>query len=436
MKVNEKLSMLLVLEKSKTSSDGRIPITVRLTVDCKRVELSLGQKVLPEMWNQKAGMANGSSKEAMSINTTIDRVRNKLRQHYDVLSTMNGYVSAAMVKEAYQGKKQECRTLLEAIAFVEEKAHKKVEKEVLEQVSADKWRRTREKLIPFLKHEYKLTDIALDKITYSFAEDLADYLMLVRDLGNNTAMNYVKNIKQALKQAVQRNWILRNPIEAFTCGYINPERDILDDEEIMHMYKKKMPVARLEEVKNTYLFMCFTGYAYTDASLLTPEHVCKFFDGEDWIVKNREKTWCRENVPLMPMAKEIIERYRNHPYCLDKNMLLPIKSNQNFNAYLKEVADICGIKKNLTTHTARHTFATTVTLANGVPLETVSALLGHKSIKTTQIYAKIVAKKISADMKLLKAKLKFMMPVSLQPVEKSGQKKKPAVSMQQKTKAA
>jgi integrase len=159
--------------------------------------------------------------------------------------------------------------------------------------------------------------------------------------------------------------------------------------------------------------MVLTGYAYKDALMLSPDNITKFFDGEDWIVKNREKTWCRENVPLLPIAKEIIAKYKNHPYCVANNVLLPIKSNQRFNGYLKEVADICGINKNLTTHTARHTFATTVTLANGVPLETVSAMLGHKSIRTTQIYAKIVASKVSIDMNTLKKTFNLALPDSL-----------------------
>jgi len=181
----------------------------------------------------------------------------------------------------------------------------------------------------------------------------------------------------------------------------------------MILYNKHISVPRLAEIRDAYLFMCFTGYAYKDTSLLSPDHVTKYFDGEDWIMKNREKTWCRENVPLLPIAKEIIDRYKNHPLCVANGTLLPIKSNQKFNAYLKEIAEICGINKNLTTHTARHTFATTVTLANGVPLETVSALLGHKSIRTTQIYAKIVAKKISEDMKELKKALQLKMPGSM-----------------------
>jgi len=179
------------------------------------------------------------------------------------------------------------------------------------------------------------------------------------------------------------------------------------------LYHKKMPIPRLAETRDAYVFMALTGYAYKDTLMLERDRLAKFFDGEDWLIKNREKTWCKENVPLLPIAKEILRKYKNHPYCVANGRLLPINSNQRFNSYLKELADICGIKKNLTTHTARHTFATTVTLANGVPLETVSAMLGHKSIRTTQIYAKIVAMKVSNDMKVLKAAFDLSLPKSL-----------------------
>ncbi len=414
MKVNEKLSVLLILEKSKTSNDGKAPITVRLTVDSKRAELSLGQKIKPDLWNQEAGIASGSSLEARQINTCIDRVKAELRRQYDILSSQHDYVSAAMVKLAYQGKKpQESKPLLETLDFIIDKLGKKVEKGMRAKGTLSRWKTTKSKVKNFLAFEYKQKDIPLDQIVYAFAEDFADYLMLEEGLENNTAMKYLKNVKQTLKVAVERNWLLKNPIAGYKCGYFNPERDILNEEEIMQLYMKHLPIQRLAEVRDAYIFMCFTGYAYKDTSILQPEHLTKFFDGEDWIIKNREKTWCRENVPLLPIPKEIIERYKNHPFCVSNNVLLPIKSNQKFNAYLKEIAELCGLNKNLTTHTARHTFATTITLANGVPLETVSALLGHKSIRTTQIYAKIIAKKISQDMSTLKEKLNFKMPISL-----------------------
>lgn len=417
MKVNEKLSILLILEKSKLSKDGKAPITVRLTVDCKRAELSLGLKVSPELWNQEAGIARGSSQEARLINAAIDGAKAKLRGKYDLLAQQHEYVSARMVKEEYQGKppiaEDKGKTLLESFTFVVDRMEKKVSKSKRSKGTLTKWKTTKSKVSTFLKEVYLMDDIPLKEIKYSFAEDFVDFLMLDQGIESNTAMKYLKNTKHVVKTAVERDWLLKSTIASYPCCYVHPERDILDESEILALYHKNISVDRIREVRDAYLFMCFTGFAYKDASKLSPDHVMKFFDGEDWIVKNREKTWCRENVPLLPIASEIIERYKKHPYCIENNLLLPINSNQKYNAYLKELADICGINKNLTTHTARHTFATTVTLANGVPLETVSALLGHRSIKTTQIYAKIVASKVSLDMNKLKEKLDIKMPLSM-----------------------
>lgn len=207
-----------------------------------------------------------------------------------------------------------------------------------------------------------------------------------------------------LKLAVDQGWLAANPLGGFKCSYTDPQRERLTMDEIMTLYSKEL-IPRLAEVRDIYLFCCFTGYAYTDVLYLTPANVIMGIDGEKWIVKERAKTQTPERVPLLPIALEIIERYQNSPYCQLYGRLLPVNSNQRYNAYLKEIAGICNIKKYLTTHTARHTFATTVTLENDVPIETVSQLLGHKSIRTTQIYAKITQQKVSNNMRLLRKRL-------------------------------
>jgi len=410
MKVNEKLSLLVLPKSARKSKDGSLSLDIRITVNLKRAVISLGQKVPENLWDQEAGRMKGNSQEARLLNNDIEQCKVKLRQLYNSLESQGEEVTVEMLKDAYQGKTEEAKTLLYAIDFVIERFEKKVEKQYRALASLKKWRTIRTKTEGFIKHQYKSKDIRLDKIRFAFAEDFIDYLMLEEDINANTAKKYLKHVKHAIKTGVERTWLATNPIQSFKCGYVDPERDILNEQEIMTLYHKHFEIKRLEEIKDVYLFMCFTGFAYKDTSLLTTNHIINFFDGEEWIVKNREKTYCRENVPLLPIAKEIIEKYSNHPVRKSQGLLLPVLSNQKYNAYLKEVVDICGINKILTTHTARHTFATTVTLANGVPIETVSALLGHKSIKTTQIYAKIVAQKIGDDMNELKKKLLIKMP--------------------------
>ncbi|MDQ0109156.1 site-specific recombinase XerD [Chitinophaga terrae (ex Kim and Jung 2007)] len=414
MKVSQELSILFHLRYDNNNSDGKATICVRLTVTgFPRDGFSLGYKVEPSKFNKEAGIIIGKSAEAIEINRYLQHVKSELIRHYNQLKALDPVVTATMIKNSYNGINREKRTLLELVDFHNEKFQQKVDKEKRKASTMKKWRSTKDKLSTFIASVFKAKDIPLGKIDYAFAEDFFDYLTLTDGLRDNSAMKYIKNTKQLMKLAVRRKWINANPIEDFVCSYINPERDILTVDELRTMYSKEFSIPRLEEARDAYLFMALTGFAYKDVLLLTRDHLVKFFDGEDWIVKNREKTWCRENVPLLPVAKEILKEYENHPYCVANNVLLPIKSNQRFNGYLKEIADICGINKNLTTHTARHTFATTVTLANGVPLETVSAMLGHKSIRTTQIYAKIVASKVSQDMKSLKASFDLSIPNSL-----------------------
>lgn len=413
MKVSQELSILFWLRKDNLNKESKASINIRITIDGERDGFSLGYLVDPKKFDRKAAVVAGRSEEAIQINNQILRVKSELMRHYNQLKQLGPVVTPLMLKNAYLGVHQEKKTLLQVVDFHNSRFEENVNAGLRAPASLTKWRTTKDKLESFLKTMYNVSDYPLFKIDFAFAEDLHHFLTVNQRIGANTAMKYIKHTKQLLKLAVRRRWLDANPLADFECPYIDPERHILNMEELSVLYHKKIAIPRLEEAKDTYLFMSLTGLAYKDAEQLKPEHVCKFFDSEDWIVKNRQKTWCRENVPLLPIAKEIIQKYKDHPYCIANNCLLPIKSNQRFNAYLKEIADICGIKKNLTTHTARHTFATTVTLANGVPVETVSAMLGHKSIKTTQIYAKIVASKVSQDMKALKEILKLTLPASL-----------------------
>ena len=208
-----------------------------------------------------------------------------------------------------------------------------------------------------------------------------------------------------MKMSVEQGWINANPIAGFKCTYEDTNRERLTMDEIKLLYKKELHVDRLAQARDIYIFCCYTGYAHQDVLNLTLSNVVTGIDGEKWIMKNRAKTDSPERVPLFPIPLEIIARYSDHPWCVNKNRLLPVNSNQKYNAYLKEIANICDLKKHLTTHTARHTFATTVTLEHDVPIETVSQMLGHRSIRTTQLYAKITQRKISNNMKELKNRL-------------------------------
>nr|WP_121269917.1 site-specific integrase [Pedobacter schmidteae] len=406
MKVNEKLFLTLYLKKIKGRNNQcreERAIMLRIHIAGPPAEISVCN-ILPKNWNAYGKCAKGNSTDAVRINNAIKRTLTSVENHYEKLTKGSTAITAKLLKLAYDGKldkKRECETFLQALDFkiTRFEAFVKVGKRA--KTTLNKWKATRNKVVEFLKWNKKIPDILLDDMSYAFAEDLLDFLMIEGNLQQNSAMKYLKNCKEVLKMAVQRKWLIVNPLLSFKCPYLPTTRVILNPKELYDLINTQMRVQRLEEVRDAFVFQCFTGYAFKDIYSLTPENIKLHFDGEEWLVKDRHKSLngvvCAENVPLLPIVKEIIEKYKNHPCRLRHNRLLPVNALSNYNGYLKEIAAICGIEKKLTTHVARHTFATTVLLCNGVPIETVMVLLGHKNIRSTQIYAKITAMKISED---------------------------------------
>jgi site-specific recombinase XerD len=259
-------------------------------------------------------------------------------------------------------------------------------------------------LVEFFRYQYALNDIELHSVDYQFIRDFEIYLKSVKHCCHNTAMDYLKKIKKILNQCIAKKWIGQSPFVGFKMSNHETHKTFLTEVELKLISEKKIAIARLDQVRDMFLFSCYTGLAYCDVEKLTSSNIVIGVDGDRWISTNRSKTNTASNIPLLPVACTIVDKYSNHPSVAFSGRLLPIMSNQRMNSYLKELADLCGIPKDLTFHCARHTFATTVTLTNGVPIETVSNMLGHKSLKTTQHYAKIVDKKVSEDMRVLKEK--------------------------------
>jgi site-specific recombinase XerD len=418
MTTRTKMSILIWLNRCKAGKKtGLIPIYARITIDNDSDEISVGAKISADDWDSRLKLAKLKSPGAEAINNRITQLVVDLKRHYIVLDAQYTRVSPEMLKNVYKGlpaipdevsKPKEVMepTLIEVankhIAFVEEMvAINKLSKGLL-----TIFKTTRSKILEFLRVEYGGKDIVISRMGMEFAYKFYDYLLL-KDPGkpdSNTCYKYIKKTKQFITEAKKRGLVKVNPIADFSCKYVQPDRDYLEMYELGKMYKQKFG-KRLTEVRDVYLFCCFTGFAYKDVQQLSSSNIFIGLDGRRWIKKNRQKTDNKEAVPLMPLAAEIVDKYKNDQYCLIHDCLLPVDSNQKYNEYLKEIANICGIKINLTTHTARHTFATTVTLENDVPLETVSKMLGHKSIKTTQIYARITQRKVSNNMKALERKI-------------------------------
>jgi len=404
MKVNQELSILFWLWKAKQTKDGMVPIYVRITVNGLRDGFSSGKKIHADYWNEETGFAVRACKDAVSINNYITKTSKDLERCYNELCDEHDDVTAKMVKDAFLFRPEPKPTLMKAFQVHNDEFAERVTKGIGTKGTLMRYERLREKTLAYLKKKFNATDIILEEIQYSFASGFYHYL-LMQDIDENASMKYVKTLKQVLTKAVNEGMIVHNPINNFKCPYKDPERDHLEMDELIKMYDKHISSRRIAEVRDVYVFCCFTGYAFETVYALEPENVFVGVDGGLWITKNRAKSGTEETVPLLPIALEIIERYKDHPYCVNENKLLPVNCNQRFNSYLKELADICDIDKHLTTHTARHTFATTITLENDVPIETVSKMLGHKDIRTTQIYARMTKRKISNNMKMLMGKI-------------------------------
>ncbi|MBF4473295.1 site-specific integrase [Flavobacterium sp. HJJ] len=401
--MKEKITLHFYAKSTKANTKGLLPIYVRLTVDGKRLEYSTKKFIDPTKWSQDQGRMKGSSEEARSINSLLDFTRNRINEiHFELLKESKN-VNVEDFKNKLLGIKERERLL---IPIFEEHNRKLKELIGLEYAAG-----TYERYVTSLKHtkdflswKYNVTDIAIEKIDHAFITEYEFYLRSVRKCANNTAVKYIKNFHKIINQCLANGWLDKDPFVNYKSKVKEVIREFLDEKEIEEIINKEFDIERLEVVRDIFIFSCFTGLAYIDVQQLSQDNIGFGIDGEKWIFKNRQKTETTSKIPLLPMAMEIIRKYENHPLCLNQNKLLPILSNQRMNSYLKEIATLCNIKKDLTFHIARHTFATTVTLTNGVPIETVSKMLGHTNLKTTQHYAKILDKKISEDMMVLRNK--------------------------------
>lgn len=259
--------------------------------------------------------------------------------------------------------------------------------------------------IEFLEWKYNVQDIDVREINPAFVANYEFWLRTVRKCENNTTVKYIKNFQKIINIYIANDWMTKNPFINYKSKLTPVIPNFLDENQLKIICEKEFKSERLTLVKDIFVFSCYTGLAYVDIQTLTADNISIGLNGRRWITTKRTKTKKDVRLPILPIADEILSKYSNHPKCLNENKVLPILSNQKMNAYLKEISDICEVGFDLTFHTARHTFATTVTLNNGVPLETVSKMLGHSSLKMTQHYAKLLDKKIGSDMDLLLEKL-------------------------------
>lgn len=389
---------------SKKRRDKKVPIYLRITIDGKRTEFSIKRFIDPGRWNSSAGKARGTNDDSNELNDYIDVIRKKIKKAHKQLIDEEKTISGPAIISKYTGKDEKYHTLVTTFNYYIKKINERVGIDYAP-ATITRYETTLTHIKNFLSEYYTKDDILLKKLDFAFASDLEQYFKVTKTCSHNTTMKYIKNLKRIVHFAMEQDWIDADPFFKFKAKIKEVHREFLTDEELNSLVTKEITIKRLDLVRDIFVFSCYTGLAYIDIVGLTLSNIRKGIDGNDWLVVDRKKTGTQSRIILLPKAIEIIKKYENHPLVHDKESLLPIYSNQRMNGYLKEIGTLCEIEKNLHFHLSRHTFATTITLKNGVPIETVSAMLGHKSIRTTQIYAKVVDKKISNDMSELKDKL-------------------------------
>jgi site-specific recombinase XerD len=379
-------------------------IYCRITVGTQRVEFSLKKKVRKIIWNN--GQAKANTEEGRAVNAYLKQVESDIFQHYRDMLTKRMLITAESLRDEYLGLEPNEHSLLSLIEY-----HNLTMKGTLADGTLKNYFTTEKYLRLFLKSRLKRNDMFLAELNYKFIVDLEYFLRKwtpkdhQRPLGNNGIMKHMERFRKVINLAVRMEWMEKDPFAKYKKKFVKVERECLTIEELAAIEKKEFGIPRLQFVRDLFVFGCYTGLAYIDAMSLDRSCITTGIDGGAWLNTSRKKTLNPVRVPLLPKAMGIIDRYKDHPKAVAEGGLFPKISNQKLNGYLKEIADLCGIEKNLTFHLARHTFATTVTLSNGVPIESVSKMLGHSKITTTQLYAKVIEKKLSEDMELLKEKL-------------------------------
>ncbi|WP_339917125.1 site-specific integrase [Yeosuana marina] len=406
MQTSNTFSVVLFTRKSR-SKQQELSIYARITVNGKRSEISLKRHVQQKEWDTSKNRGRGNSYPIQTLNRYLDQEYSRLLDCHKQLLEEDKVVSSQAIKSRYLGEDNAQKTLNELLVY-----HNTNMVNVLKLGTMKNYYTTERYLHKFLKQKQKTKDIYLKQLNYRFIIDFEQYLRNYRNskkqlmLSNNGVMKHLERFKKIINLGIKLEWITKNPFNQFQLKFEKYDRQYLTERELQLIEGTCFNNDRLERVKDCFLFSCYTGLSYIDVKELTSNQITKGIDNNHWIFTKREKTNETVKVPILPQAMDIINKYKEDSENRIGKPLLPLSSNQKTNSYLKEIAMAIGIHKNITFHVARHTFATTVMLSNGVPIETVSKLLGHTKLSTTQIYARVVETKISEDIQNLLIRFK------------------------------
>ena len=405
MKTTQTFGVRIIALPKKSNSNEAF-IYARVTISKKVIDISRKRTTLCSLWDSKRERVNSKAPEAKNINKFIDDTRYRLMECYQQLLLEHKVISPHAIKTLYLGETKIDNTLLGLIDY-----HNTNMKTILSWGTLKNYFTTRKYVHLFLTKKYKNADIFLSSLNYQFITEFEFFLRTCEPLDksnpptNNGVMKHMERLRKMVTLAYKMEWIPKDPFAQYKLRFKRKEMSFLTADELSKIESIELSKKIVTRARDLFVFSCYTGLAFVDMDNLRSNNLCFGIDGEYWIKTNRQKTDISVNLPLLPKAYVIIEKYKDEPRVYHRQRLLPFMSNQRLNKYIKDIAGLCGINKEVSFHTARHTFATTVTLTNGVPVETVSKMLGHTKLSTTQIYVHVVKQKISEDMKVLRQKL-------------------------------
>ncbi|MEW4922623.1 tyrosine-type recombinase/integrase [Algibacter sp. 2305UL17-15] len=390
---NYKITVLFVIQRNKVNAKGLCPIRCRITYQKKRKVFSIGLFINPNSWNSSIQKAKPPNKQNNIINTQLSLISQKINEAFLMLQILPSKFDVDDVYRKFKGEdSKEEITILGAYDLHNEKTKKLIGVDFNE-LSWSRYVESRRKVAEFIKMFYNKNDVKLNNLDLKFIKDLEYYFKTELHLKQATVYRSMQRVKKIIQFAIAENYLSRDPFNLYKNKKHKTKIVYLSVEELAMLEAHTFSQLRLQKVKDLFVFCCYTGLAYNEMATLSHNHIQIGFDGNEWIEMYRQKTGSKISVPLLQKAKVILSKYNNE---------LPKISNQRFNSYLREIAEILGIEKKLTHHIGRKTFATSVLLYNNVPIEIVSKLLGHSTVSVTQAhYAKVVQKKVSLEMERL-----------------------------------
>lgn len=393
--------ILFYLKRNAPKKSGLVPVMCRITINGKISQFSCKLDVEEKLWNVQSGKMSGKSLTAQEANRMLDKIRVGVTKAYQEICDKDNYVTAEKVRNAFLGMGQNHKTLLAVFRQHNEDYEKQVGK--MKSVrSYWKYCTVYNHLEEYIKSRYKMSDIALKELTPAFITDFELFLRIEKHHCTNTIWSYMMPLKRMVYLSINNGWLQRDPFYAYSISPEPTKRGFLTKEEIALLINGKFKKKSYELIRDLFIFCTFTGLTFIDMYNLTKSHLQTSFDGHLWIKTNRQKTGVESDIRLLDVPLRIIKKYEG---MAEDDKLLPVPCYPNCKNGIKVIAKKCGIEKNVTWHMSRHSYATTICLSNDVPIETLSKMLGHRSIRTTQIYAKITGEKISRDMELLSHKI-------------------------------